>query len=158
MKDWFCESVGWYVSTFWVEQLWHRYSSCISIQTSWVWQEFVQLPKQCRLLLVIYFVLGMYVLCVHAPYVCLRTTKYVTALKASWLSNKVVLGFSLSVSQQFLPLSFPSIYSKIFSPSIILHMQQNVSSLAPCQYLENYVIQNVNFFINEKTKIVNQIT
>lgn len=84
MKDWFCESVEWYVSTFWVEQFWHRHGSCISIQTSWLWQEVVQLLTQCRLLLVIYFILGMYVLWVHAPYVCHRTMQRVV-VTAWWL-------------------------------------------------------------------------
>lgn len=127
MKDWFCESVEWYISTFWVEQFWHRHGLCISIQTSWLWQEVVQLLKQCRLLLVIYFILGMYVLWVHAPYVCHRTVQRVV-VTAWWLlvspseahqpSNKVELGMSISVSKHF--FLRPSFLSYIVKYSVLL--------------------------------------
>lgn len=127
MKDWFCESVEWRVSTFWVEQFWHRHGSCISIQTSWLWQEVVQLLKQCRLLLVIYFILGMYVLWVRAPYVCHRTMQRVV-VTAWWLlvfpsdahqpSNMVELGMSISCLKAFLSLSF--LLSYIVKYSVLL--------------------------------------
>lgn len=164
-KDWFCESVEWYVSTFWVEQFWHRHGSCVSIQTSWLWQEVVQLLKQCRICLVIYFILGMYELLVHAPYVCHRTMQRVvtawwllvsslkspSAIQQDWTGH-VRLCLKAFPSPSFLPV----ICSKIFcSPSIIIHMQQHGSSLAPCQY----VMQKCEFIHKGKdTKIVNQIT